>query len=177
MKILALVGSPRKGGNTDILVDRFLEGAERNGHASEKIYLYDYTFTACIACSRCKEGNHVCTVRDEMQDIYPKIDASDLIVFGTPNYWFGPSGKMKSLFDRLRPYTANKKIAGKDAVLIVAAADGPEACKPIVEMFRMSFDYLKIDFKGHVLGTAYEMKEILNDEEALAEASNLGISL
>ena len=177
MKILALIGSPRKGGNTDILVDKFLEGAEMKEHVYEKIYLYKYNISSCVSCNICKKDNYVCKVKDEMQEIYPKIDTSDVVVFGTPNYWFGPSAKMKLLFDRLLPYTSSKKMEGKKGILIVAAADGPESCKTLLDMFRMSFKFLNMKFIGHILGTAYEKKEILDDEKSMDDAYNLGFTL
>jgi multimeric flavodoxin WrbA len=52
-------------------------------------------------------------MKDEMQEVYPKIDTSDVVVFVTPNYWFGPSAKMKLLIDWLLPYTSNKNLEGK----------------------------------------------------------------
>ena len=177
MKILALIGSPRKGGNTDILVDKFLEGAELKEHVYEKIYLHKYNISSCIACNICKKNKYVCTMKDEMQEIYPKIDTSDVVVFGTPNYWFGPSAKMKLLIDRLLPYTSNKNLEGKKGILIVAAADGPEACGPLLEMFRMSFEYLNMKFIGHILGTAYKKKDILDDEKSMDESFRLGFTL
>jgi multimeric flavodoxin WrbA len=57
MKILALIDSPRKGSNTDILVDGVLQGAQSWGHATEKIYHYDYLILPCFDCSRCKKDN------------------------------------------------------------------------------------------------------------------------
>jgi len=48
-----------------------------------------------------------------MKKIYPKMEKADLILFGTPNYWYGPTGKMKLLIDRMRPFVANKKLKGK----------------------------------------------------------------
>jgi len=60
MKILALMGSPRKGSNTDILIDKILEGAKTNEHTSKKLYLYDYDIKPCIACYGCTKGELNC---------------------------------------------------------------------------------------------------------------------
>ncbi len=177
MKIQAFIGSPRKNGNTDTLVSETLRGSETSGHTWDKIYLYDYKISPCIDCRKCKKGDLICVVKDGMQEIYPKIDDSDLIIFGTPNYWYGPSAKMKLLIDRLRPYAANKKLKGKKALLITPAAEGPSACTPIIEMFRMSFKFLEMKFVGKVLATANERGEIKNDKKKLKEAFELGVSL
>jgi multimeric flavodoxin WrbA len=177
VKILSLIGSPRKGSNTDTLVERFFEGSKAHGHTNEKIYLYDYEISPCIDCRKCKKDDCVCVIDDDMQQIYPKIDSADVIVFGTPNYWYGPSAKMKLLVDRIRPYVANKRLKGKRAVVITPAAEGLKACGPLIEMFRMSFDYLGVEFIGKIMAEAYERGEVKGNEKKLKEAYELGISL
>jgi multimeric flavodoxin WrbA len=177
LKILALIGSPRKGSNTDILVEQFLQGSKAQGHTGKKLYLYNYEISPCIDCRKCKQNDCVCVLDDGMQGIYPKIDVADLIVFATPLYWYGPSAKMKLLIDRIRPYVANKKLKGKKAVVVAPAGDGPKACGPLIEMFRMSFDYLGVEFVGKILGTAFERKEILTRKKELKKAYDLGASL
>ena len=177
MKILALVGSPRKGGNTDILVDQILKGAKTKGHTSEKLYLYKYKISPCIDCRKCKKGEHVCPIKDGMQKIYPKITGADLIIFGTPNYWNGPTGQMKLLFDRMRPFSGTEEMKGKKGIVVSPAGAGPKSCGPLVEMFRMSFDYLGMKFAGKILVTAYEKGEIGKNKKELKKAYDLGLSL
>jgi multimeric flavodoxin WrbA len=116
-------------------------------------------------------------LKDGMQEIYPEIDGAHLIVYGTPNYWYGPTAKMKLLIDRMRPYVANEKLNGKKAVGVTPAAEGPQACGPMMEMFRLSFDYLEVAMAGKIMGTAYERGEIKNDHETLKAAYDLGASL
>jgi multimeric flavodoxin WrbA len=176
MRILAFIGSPRKGGNTDILTDEFLKGAETGGHTYEKIYLYKYDISPCIDCRKCKKDGFSCVLKDDMQEIYPKMDQTDLIIFGTPNYWYGPTAKMKLLVDRMRPYVANERLKGKKAVVISPAAEGANANGPLMEMFEMSLKYLEVEFAGKVSAEAYERGEIKNDREALKNAYELGVS-
>jgi len=177
MKILALMGSPRKEGNTDILVDQFLQGSQSKGHKAEKLYLYDLKISPCVDCRTCKKGDLVCKVKDDMQKIYPLMEGADIIVFGTPVYWWGPTGPMKLLMDRMRPFAANKKLRGKKAVVIAPSGDPPDPCWPIVEMFRLSFDYLGVDFAGKLLSQAYDKGEIRQTPAVLKQAYDLGASL
>lgn len=177
MRVLGLVGSPRKDANTDILVDAILEGAKTRGHEVEKLYIHDFDIGPCVDCRGCKKDGHICIVKDGMQDIYPKLDVADAIVFGTPVYWCGPTGTMKQLVDRLRPYFANGRLKGKKTLVAAPAKDGPGEGDLLVEMFRRSFEYLEMEFSGHVLGTAFERKEILEDEQAMAAAFKLGEGL
>jgi len=177
MNILALIGSPRKGSNTDLLVDEALKGAQDRGHSHNKIYLYNFEISPCIDCRKCKTDDCVCIIKDDMHLIYPKLEVADLIIFGTPNYWYGPTAKMKLLIDRMRPYVASWKLKDKKAVVITPAQEGPDACGPLIEMFRMTFDHLKIKFTAKILATAYERSEIRKDPDALVDAYHLGTSL
>ena len=113
MKVLGLIGSPRKHSNTDLLVSKILEGASANNNQTEKLYLYGLNISPCLDCRGCKKGNFRCVVDDDMQILYPKLEDADVIVFGTPLYWYGPTGKMKLMIDRLRPFSASKKLKGK----------------------------------------------------------------
>ncbi len=177
MKILALIGSPRRGGNTDVLVDEILKGSVKNGHASEKVYLYDYDIRPCVDCRACKKKSLVCPIKDDMKKLYPKMEAADLLIFGTPNYWFGPSAKMKLLIDRTRPYAANGKLKGKKWVLVTPAADGPRVCKALVQMLRLSGAYLGMKFVDQILVKAWEKGEIRTNQMQMKKAYRLGASL
>jgi multimeric flavodoxin WrbA len=174
-----LTGSPRKGGNTDILVDKVLEGAKTKGHATEKLHLYDYEILPCLDCRRCKESKtaYTCTLKDEMKEIYPRLEEADIIVLGTPVYWYGPTAKMKLLIDRLRPFIASRGLEGKKGVIVIPSEEGPECCGPIQEMFRMSFDYLGMGLAGGILAKAYERGEIIKSPAELERAYELGKSL
>ena len=177
MEILALIGTPRKRSNTDQLVDQILEGSHKANHTSKKLYLYDYEILPCVDCRACKKGNFVCPLKDGMRKIYPKMEKADLIIFGTPNYWYGPTGKMKLLIDRMRPFVENRKLKGKKWAIVSPSAEGPHSCRLLVEMLRLSCDYLEMKFAGKVLATAYERGEIKKDQKALRKAFEFGMSL
>jgi len=176
MKILALIGTPRKESNTDLLVDQILKGSKRGKHTTQKLYLYDYEILPCIDCRGCKKADFVCTLKDGMKKIYPKMEKADLIIFGTPNYWYGTTGKMKLLIDRMRPFVANGKLKGKRWVIVSPSAEGPNSCRLLVEMLHLSCDYLGMIFAGKVLAKAYEKGEITKNQKALKKAYELGIS-
>jgi len=177
MKILALIGSPRKGGNTEILTDLILEESAKNGHSGQKIRLYDHDILPCIDCRGCKKGEHICGLNDGMKELYPLLEEADLIIFGTPVYWYGPTAKMKLLVDRMRPFIASRKLQGKKGMIVVPSEEGPGCCGPLTEMFRMSFEYLGMSFEGEVLAKAYEKGEVRDRPEELALARRLGSSI
>lgn len=174
MKILGLVGSPRKGGNTDLLVEEVLKGAAKNNHTTEKIYLYNVDIAPCIDCKACKKGKLECVLKDGMRELYPKLEEADVIVFGTPLYWYGPSGKMKLLIDRLRPFVASKKLKAKRVVLVVPSEEGADSCNHIVGMFNLSFKYLEIEITSILLPKASDKGEVKQQPQTLKEAMMLG---
>lgn len=177
MKILGLVGSPRTASNTDLLIDSILQGANENKNSTEKVYLYPLDIKPCIDCRACKKGNLQCTLKDDMTTLYPKLEQADVIVFGTPLYWYGPSAKMKLLVDRLRPFIASKKLAGKKAVLVVPSEEGHEACNLIEGMFKLSCKYLEMDLVKAIFPTASEKAEVNQQPQTLKEAVEVGKNL
>jgi len=173
MKVLGLVGSPRKGGNTDLLVSAILEGADQK-HSTEKVYLYDVNIAPCVDCRACKKGSLQCILKDDMQKIYGKLEEADVVVFGTPLYWYGPSAKMKLLIDRLRPFIESKKLKGKRALLVVPSEEGAEACSHVVGMFNLSLKYLEMSLIGVLLPMASEKAEVKSQPHTIEEAKALG---
>ena len=95
--ILILSGSPRKGGNSDILCDRFMEGARESGHRAEKVFLRDKNIGYCIGCEACHQNNGVCVQKDDMAGILEKMIAADVIVMATPVYFYTMDAQMKTL--------------------------------------------------------------------------------
>jgi multimeric flavodoxin WrbA len=119
--ILGVMGSPRKKGNTHILVSRILEGAEAAGDDTEVLFLGDLNIRECDGCYNCWKGRK-CSKKDDMNALYPKIIGSDIIVFGTPVYWYGPTALMKCFIDRFVYFNCPEhraKIRGKSAVLAI----------------------------------------------------------
>jgi len=99
-KVLGIGGSPRRGGNSDILMKRFLQGA-RDGAATEEIQLRDYQFQSCIGCERCRKDKRCTGLQDGMQLIYPKIREASGLVLITPIHNYNMTALMKSFIDRL----------------------------------------------------------------------------
>ena len=123
-KVLILAGSPRKGGNSDILCDAFAKGAAEAGHQVEKIYVQQLRIGGCMACYGCR-GTGVCVQKDDMASVLEKLIAADVIVLATPVYFYSMDGQMKTLIDRTLPrYT---EIRDKEFYFIATAAAGAGA--------------------------------------------------
>jgi len=177
MKVLGLVGSPRRGGNTDLLVAEILAGAAEVGFETEKLYVYPLRIEVCVDCKACKKGSFTCVHKDDMAELNGKLEGADVIVFGTPLYWYGPTAKMKLLLDRLRPFVASKRLRGKRAVLVVPSEEGADACRHVVGMFNLSFGYLGVDLVSVLLPRASELGEVKGQPDVLLEARAIGQNL
>jgi len=103
-KVIGFSGSPRAGGNTDILLRQFLRGAEEAGIQTENIFLRDYSIQPCVGCERCCKSKTCPKFSDGMQLLYPKIEESKGIVLGSPTYFYNVTPWMKVFIDRLYPY-------------------------------------------------------------------------
>jgi multimeric flavodoxin WrbA len=180
-KILAVIGSPRKGGNTDILVQKVAEGAESKGAQVETLWLAKLDIRECDGCHVCWRGKP-CAKRDDMLAIYPKIIEADAIIFGTPVYWYGPTGLMKVFIDRLVYFNCPEnraKIRGKSAALVIPfEEENPDTARPVVEFFEKCFNYLEINLAGSIIaGGVSDKGDILKKPDRLQEAYELGVRL
>lgn len=103
MKVLGIVGSERKNGNTDILIQNTLKGVSSCGIEVETIYLSQCNFVACNGCEGCKDSFR-CVKKDDMQSIYDKLEQADGIVLGSPTYFYNLSSITKAFIERLYCY-------------------------------------------------------------------------
>ena len=175
-KVLILSGSPRRGGNSDVLCDEFAKGALEAGHEVEKIRVAEKKIAYCTGCYACKETG-VCAIKDDMAEIIPKIIAADVLVLASPVYFYSIDAQLKALIDRTVPRWLEVK--GKELYYIVTAADpSPAAADTTLACFRGYADCIEgAKEMGTVLGMgAYGKGEIL-DKPAMEEAYQMGKSV
>jgi multimeric flavodoxin WrbA len=120
MKVLGLVCSPRRGGNTEILITHALASAREAGAEVEMLLAADMNIAPCDACGAClSEG--VCVIEDDMQTVYEKLYRADGLIFGTPVYFLNVSAQAKVIIDRTYACLMKGKLRGKVAAVIAAA--------------------------------------------------------
>ncbi len=183
MKIVAFIGSPRKGGNTDRLVDEILAGAAEAGHQAEKIYLADYALTPIDAVYG-GELDWTDPRQDVADELIDKIVAADVAILGSPVYWFSISGLMKLFIDRWSLYQRGGQrlrdlTAGKKMLVALAMAD-PNAgyVDAVLAPLRYGAKWLKMEWAGQIIADGVgDPGEVENHPELLAEARKLGQSL
>lgn len=99
MKVIGIVGSKRKNGNTSYLVQETLEEVKKQGIETELIFLGDYVIKDCTGCEGCKD-TYECVINDDMQKIYPLLLEADAVIIGSPTYFYNVTADMKAFLDR-----------------------------------------------------------------------------
>ena len=177
--VLGVVGSPRKNGNTDVMVSRVLQGARDAGARIETIRLADMKILECDGCHACWKGRRLCSKRDDMEALYPKIAESDAIVFGTPVYWYGPTAIMKSFIDRFVYFNCpahRGQTRNKAAVIAIPFEDRTYATADlVVGFFERSLDYLEMRLVGKILAPGVAKRgEVASRKRIMAACYELG---
>jgi len=126
--IYGLVASPRKGGNTDLMVDHALRGAGAEGR---KIYIHELKIRPCLACSTPPSG--YCVIDDDMETIYQILVEADAIILGIPVYYTSVPGPFKNLIDRCNCFRIDKQ---KKCLLIIVS-DQSRWFRPIIRMIEI----------------------------------------
>jgi multimeric flavodoxin WrbA len=158
MKILGILGSSRKNGNTEILLDLALEEAEKNGLDICKMPLRGKSIAPCNGCEKCvKTGK--CVIKDDMQDIYKEMLDSDGIIWATPVYFWSMSGQTKTVMDRTYALGFPRlQLMNKVGGLISVAAT--RGCVNTANIFHMYFSYNHMFFAEFASGYARAKGEI-----------------
>ncbi|HPX77284.1 MAG TPA: flavodoxin family protein [Methanobacterium sp.] len=169
-----LSGSPRRGGNSDILCDQFILGADESGNQTEKIFLRDKDINYCLACDTCQKNGGICDQDDDMAEVLDKMIASDVIVMATPVYFYTMNAQMKTVIDRT--YSRYAEIRDKDFYFITTAAvKNKQALEKTIEGFRGFTSVLNgPKEKGIIYGTgAWNIGDI-KETKAMTEAYDMG---
>lgn len=169
VKMVAINGSPRKGWNTDMLIDEAIKGAESKGAEVQKFNLYDLEkFTGCISCFGCKRDAHrgECVCRDGLKPVLDAIRAADGLIMGAPNYFGDFAGEFKLFYERLVfPYlTYNKSNPccneRKIPVLLFMTSNAPDTMyRGVLENYNQTLSIFIGPTKIFVSGETLQVKD------------------
>ena len=109
MKVIGIAGSPRRGGNTDLLLAEILRGAASRGAEVKTIILNDLKITPCQHCDACLEKGK-CRIEDDMQMVYRELEGADRIILASPVQFMGVTAQMKAMIDRCQALWARKYV-------------------------------------------------------------------
>ena len=157
-KVTILLGSPRKKGNTYLLVEEMQRAFKENGAESEILYLYDMNFKGCIACYYCKKNStSKCILEDDMQKVYKALETSDAFVIASPIYFCEVTAETRKVLERFFPYydmylTSSFPKGKKAAFIFTQNQPNKELFQNNIEMTMNMIKMLGVEVVDHMLG-------------------------
>jgi multimeric flavodoxin WrbA len=184
VKVLGLFGSPRRGGNTDLLLEEMLKGAEEAGAHIERIRISGLEFSPCIECHGCDDTGE-CVLDDDMGKVYSQLLKADCIILASPIFFYGVTAWAKSLIDRVQSLWVRKyrlkSLPGRGRrgfFISVGATKGARLFDGATLTVKYFFDAIGADFAGQLFFKGIEDKgDIRNHPNALQEAFEAGKAL
>jgi len=180
MKILTLLGSPRKNGNTSLLLNEYIKGIKQANREAEvtKVFLHEKKISGCSACDFCHNVSiGQCVIKDDMQELYPLFCQADMVIYATPVYWWSVSAQMKAFIDRCYALGLVKdSFAGKKAALIMTY--GGEQPNNGPDLIRTTFEeicaYKEMELVHVYSACTDDYMPVSKNIEALIEVYELG---
>ncbi len=172
-KVLILSGSPRKGGNSDLLCDEFMRGAQEAGHTVEKIRVQEKKIACCLACYACRNTG-VCAIRDDMAEVMQKMIDCDVLVLASPVYFYSINAQLKAVIDR--SVCRWTEVKNKEMYYIMTAADGEKtSMDTTLACFRGYADCVEGAVeKGIIYGTGVYQAGEVKTKAVMKEAYEMG---
>jgi multimeric flavodoxin WrbA len=188
--ILGITGSPRRGGNSQALLNETLAGAAEQGHRTQAVHLRSYDFSSCIGCERCRKDK-ICTgLKDGMNLLYPLIQEAKGLVLISPVHNYNVTALTKAFIDRLycfydfeepRPGPWSSRLAdrGKKAVIATAAEQNDEeGLGVIMPAMRMPLEALGYELTGELIATGvFPAGKVKENKDVMSQARELGSKL
>lgn len=172
MNILILNGSPRIGGNTEIMADAFARSAQESGHQVTKINLAGKRIAGCLGCGYCSAHSGSCVIKDDMLPILQALDHTDMLVFASPIYWFDITGQLKCAIDRMYSKGSVGFHFSKTALLLDSASEG--VYQAAISQYKATAAYLHWDDQGIVTINGMQNKGDMAGAAGLETAYRLG---
>lgn len=175
--VIVISTSLRNGSNSDMLADKFMEGAKAAGHHVEKISLAGKNIQFCKGCLACQKLGR-CVISDDVNDIMTRVLKADVVVWATPIYYYEMSGQMKTLIDRMNAmYALDYQF--RDVYLLTTAAEGEDHVPQRAEQGLMGWIdcYPKSRLAGHLFAGGVGAPREINGNDKLQAAYDLGHSI
>ncbi|MTI71201.1 MAG: flavodoxin family protein [Firmicutes bacterium] len=185
-KVLAIMGSPRKNKNTNILLDSVIKGLKDKDVIVKKVYLRDLEINHCIACDYCAKTGK-CKYSDDMVELYEEFNKSDGIIIASPLYFNSVNSIIKTMIDRCQAYWSSKYVLNKPSIdvnkkrvgLFISAAGSPhrkdqfEGCIPVINLF---FKAINTEYRYNLFLSNTDKIDALQREDKLEKAYNIGFN-
>lgn len=188
MNVLGIYGSPRRKGNSDLLLDRALAGAESGGADIETLAVRDFSFEGCRECGGCdKTGN--CVVKDDMQDLYERLIRPEVIIVSSPCFFYNVPSALKALIDRCQALWSRRMLSktkeerknydsGRGYLISVGATRGKNLFDGMELTMKYFYDALDMSYEGGLLIREIEGRAAIEEHsDYMDQAFELGKNL
>jgi len=184
-KALAILGSPRKWGNAELLLDEFLKELKSKKVRVKKIRVSELAITPCTNCNRCLKTGR-CVFKDDMNMVSKELKEADCIIVASPIYFTNLPGQLKILVDRCQPYWARNFVLKRPVskkrkpgvFLSVCGFQKPTMFNCALRLIKVLYIVLGVDLYGKILVSGVDKKgDILKRKDELAKARKLAIKL
>jgi multimeric flavodoxin WrbA len=187
VRVLGIAGSPRKNGNTDLLMADLLRGAASKGAETKTVFLRDITLSTCQHCDACLKAG-ICKIKDDMQGVYMDMQQADVIVMASPVQFTGVTAQMKAMIDRCQSLWAKKyvlkipplgdKRPRKGFFISVGGRQVANLFDPMLVMIKTFFHIIDVTYSGELLFAGIDEKgAIARHPDALQQAFLAGQKL
>jgi len=176
IRILGIIGSPRRGGNTEILIDEILKGAGEAGASTGKIALGELNIAPCRACETCKKAGR-CVIEDDMTPLLEKMEQCDIWVMGSPVYFWGPTAQFKAFLDRWYGARYHLKLEERRIIVVIPLEDtNVKTARHLKGMLKDTLNYLKTKLITTIIVPGVnEPGAVREHPSILAEARSTGM--
>ena len=175
MKIVVLNGSPRKGGNTEIMAEAFATAARKNQNEVTILNIAAMNIHGCLGCGHCWASKGDCVQKDDMGKVFAELSDADMVVFASPIYWFDITAQMKTVIDRLYAGGSVGFHFHKTALLLDAGAD--RVFDAAIAQYKAMTAYLKWEDMGIITVPNMEKKGSMTAAPNLEAVIKLGESI
>ncbi len=174
--IVIITGSARKGGNSDLMADAFIEGATGSGHIATKFEAGRKNITGCIACNTCFSKGVACSLMDDFNELAPILESADMLVLCTPLYWFTFTAQIKAAIDKIYSFMIGKRaLKIKEAALLVCAeTDYIKDFDGILKTYELILNYTEWKDKGRLFIPNVNKIDDIKKTDGLEKARKLG---
>lgn len=177
MKLMVIYGSSRKNGNSEALTKITLKQLKPT--IFREVFLMDYHIEPIVDERHTSHGFH--SVDDDYDSLINELLTYDAILFVTPLYWFGMTGRLKNFIDRFSQSIRNEDYDFKEEikdkkmyVIIVGGKSASVTALPLIQQFQLISQFLAIDFRGYAIGKGVKPLEVLDDDDSILAAKQLG---
>jgi multimeric flavodoxin WrbA len=185
LRVLGIMGSPRVGGNTDLLLDEAIKGAQSQGAEAEKLIVDKMKIAPCREYYGCLRDGR-CVIRDDMDEVYPKLVEADVVVVASPIFFYSLTAQLKALIDRCQALWARKYVlkqeppdsGRKGAFIAVGATKGKQLFDGSRLTVKYFFQAIGVGYADELLVRGVDQKGNVRERpDALAAAFDLGKGL